>query len=212
MARFCLKMYFWDLILKMKVTCMPIYCFAFYYLLKIPFFSVLELWHTWHIHILTGVQKGPISFWENDHILLKKVLLKWNVKVEDHLNAYCFVFSLTIYHNRGWKSTHWWLKRWSFFANKIYFLRLISHRKVTCMPIACFVFSLFALNIFISNYIHNILIVKMVQNGQISTQKMVIICYKCTFLRWISIWKFTWMSISSFIFMFLNVRSLFISS
>lgn len=98
MARFCLKMYFWDLILKMKVTCMPIYCFAFYYLLKIPFFSVLELWHTWHIHILTGVQKGPISFWENDHILLKKVLLKRNVKVEDHLNAYCFVFSLTIYH------------------------------------------------------------------------------------------------------------------
>ena len=104
------------------------------------FFSVLDLWHRWHIHILTGVQKEPISFWENDHILLKKVRLKRNVKVEDHLSACCFVFSLTIYHKSllfqflgcgiriqipiltevekarigGWKDGHFLLKKYIF--------------------------------------------------------------------------------------------------
>ena len=40
------------------------------------------------------------------------------------------------------------LKKRSYFANKTYFQRLISNMKVTCMPLASFVFSVFDVNPF----------------------------------------------------------------
>ena len=41
-------------------------------------------------------------------------------------------------------------------------------------------------------------------------EKMLLICYKCSFWSWICRWKVTWMQIHSFIFSFFNVKPFFL--
>ena len=47
--------------------------------------------------ILTGVQNGRISFWENGRIFIENVLLKLNLKDDGHLDANFLISILTIY-------------------------------------------------------------------------------------------------------------------
>ena len=81
------KCSFWNLFFEMKITCMPIACFAIWLFTVIDFFSVISLWRTYACSY-------PNSGSKRTHYRLKNVLLKLNFQDERHLYANrLFIFS-----------------------------------------------------------------------------------------------------------------------
>ena len=61
------------------------------------FFSFLSHCIRMHIPILTGIQTGRVSRWENGQILIKNLLWKLLFQDEGHLNGNCLFYILVIY-------------------------------------------------------------------------------------------------------------------
>ena len=121
-----------------------------------------------HIPNLTVVQNEPESHGKGSAFLLKKMFfLKLLLLDEGHLHANCLFYILTIYPKchpfqffscgirmhipilTGVQNGHISrLKDSVFLAKKCSFWSFFSLMKVTCMPIACFIFRLFILSAF----------------------------------------------------------------
>ena len=61
------------------------------------FFSFLSHCIWMHIPILTGIQTGRVSRWENGQILIKNLLWKLLFQDEGHLHGNCLFYILVIY-------------------------------------------------------------------------------------------------------------------
>ena len=124
---------------------MPIACFIFsLFKLNVLFFSywvVAWLWHvSWHIFsLLTGVENGRFIRW-------KCLLFQFSCR---RIHEICRIFQIPILGRvqngrlLSWKKNHILLKKCSSWS-------LISKMKVTCMPVACFIFWFFSVNAFFS--------------------------------------------------------------
>ena len=133
-----------------------------------PSFSVFRLWHTYaHFHPNWGSKWSP----KKQSYVKKNFFLWLYFRDEGHLYAKCLFDILTIYPKRH--RFHFFsrcgirmyipiltmvqnghisrLKDSVFFAKKCSFWSFFSVMKVTCMPIAYFIFLLFILNAMIFN-------------------------------------------------------------
>ena len=141
------------------------YIFTIYY--KCPLFQFFSHGMCMHFPILTVVQKGRITGSKMATFYLKFVLLKLDFEKEGQLHAnwlfYVFRFcykcllfqflSCGIYIHvpiltgvQDVRISPW--KKQSYFSKNCSFWCLYSETKVSCMPIACFIFWLFTANAF----------------------------------------------------------------
>ena len=150
-------------------------------------FQFLRCGIHFHIPFLTGVQKGHISLWKMVIFCYKNVLLKLNLQDEGHFDSNCLLYILSFYlkrllfqfftrgirmdisiltrvqrgHISGQKHGH--------ILQKMFFWRLVSKIKITWMPLASFIFSLFNVNpYFLSFYVvvYVFIFPSHVQNGR----------------------------------------------
>ena len=107
-------MYFWRLILNMKVTCL----FCIFSCFNKCFFSILKWWHRHDGHLYSccllyiftfcckclpfqflgyGIGMKWITGWTNGHNLLKNILFRLNFQDEGKLYANCLYYILSFY-------------------------------------------------------------------------------------------------------------------
>ena len=136
----------------MKVTCMPLACFVFWFF-TVNAFQFLYLGIRTHSSILIVALNGCISSWKNVIFFWKMFLLKLNFQDEDHLYANCLFHILPLYCKcflsqfliggirmhirilRGVLSLA--KKRWFFAENSLFWI-LIDKLEANCMRMSQF--------------------------------------------------------------------------
>ena len=88
---------FWSLISKMKVTCMLIACFVFWFFAVNAFQFLYCGIRKQHIFIIIGAQNGRISCWNNVIFFWKICILKLNFQEQNQLYANCLFHILSLY-------------------------------------------------------------------------------------------------------------------
>ena len=82
----------------MPLVCQLLLSYSCLFSVNSFFFSFLSHGIRMHIPILTGVQTGRVSRWENGQILITNLLWKLLFQDEGHLHGNCLFYILFIYY------------------------------------------------------------------------------------------------------------------
>ena len=152
MVTFSYKCTSWRFISKMKVTCMQISCFILpHFTVNVFFFQFLSLGISIYIPILTGVPDERINRSRNGHVLLKMYIssLISNFKFTCLPVAFVifWLFGIPIHISILPAVQHGRISSWKYFL-AVNVLFDSFNWKVNCMPLTCFICSLFNVNTF----------------------------------------------------------------